>query len=81
MEIIVENNLFTKTEKWNFNEIRKHIKIILLSDIVNLKVIMIESEVINGVTRESNLVWPRMFMKIQWRKTLKNLSSTVLRHV
>ena len=68
MEIIVKNNLFRKMEKWNFNEIRKHLKIILLSDIVNLKGIMIDGEVINGATRESNLVWPRMFMKRKCRK-------------
>ena len=81
MEIIVEKELFTKTEKWNFNEIRKHLKIILLSDIVNLKGDTIEGEVINAETRESNLVLKRTFMNRNWRKNWKNLFSTVLRCV
>ena len=63
MEICVGARLTTLDLK-NFNEIRKHLKIILISDIVNLRGTNIKSEVYERITRYFHMEWLKTFMKL-----------------
>ena len=53
----------SKRQVMNLNEIRKHLQIILLSDIVTLNGEKLTDEIEEGISRKSSLQWPATFPK------------------
>ena len=72
MTLVMKSSKFKYQEKWNINEIRKHLNIMYLSDIVTIDGKRIGKHVIKGNVRSSTLNWPRAFPNAYWKAKWKN---------
>ena len=61
----------SKKQLLNINEIRKHLQILLLWDIVTLNGKRLTQDIEGGISRKSNLSWPENFPKRNWKKLRK----------
>ena len=73
----MNSSKFKQQEKWNINEIRKHLHIMYLSDIVTLDGRRIGKHIMKGNIRQSTLNSPRAFPNTYWKAKWKNCMTTI----